>query len=116
MKPNILIHHGVTETPRKARMGLTVRAFSVPPSLRGEMVLVSIRIPQVSFYRKVFAEAMQLHMLYLGSLRHLLESGAGREGNRSGTGQDFRSVIKKDFVDDIRRQRGPIHGRAAFDH
>jgi hypothetical protein len=36
---------------------------------------------QVSLYRKVFAEAMQLHVLDQRRLIQVLESGSGSEGN-----------------------------------
>ena len=55
-------------------------------------------------------------MADLGGLAHPEKAGAGSEGNGSRSGKDFGSVVEENFVDDIRCQRGPVHGSATFDH
>lgn len=77
---------------------------------------LSIRISEISFDREIFSELMQPDILHLRSLAHVTEAGARREGNRPGSCQDFRRVVEKNFVDRIRRERGPVDGRAALNH
>ena len=57
-----------------------------------------------------------MEVLHLRGLVHVAEASAGGEGDRSRASQNFRRVIKEDFVDDVGGERGPIHRRSAFDH
>src|SRR5258708_15671589 len=78
-------------------------------------MLIPIRVAQVSFDRKVFAEAVQLDCLHVRSVTHAVETDPGGERYRTHAGEDFGRVVKKYLVDNTRGQCGPIDHGPAFD-
>src|SRR5579871_3209456 len=106
MTRNILIHHRDTGSQRKTNLKdktLKDLGFFVSQCLRGEWLLFTIRIPQIAFDGEVLSEAMQMDILDLRGLAHVAEAGACCKRNRPGTGENFRSVIQENFVNEVRR-------------
>src|SRR5581483_7595662 len=78
--------------------------------------LICIRIFDVSFYREILSELMQAEAFQLRRCFYTLEPGSCCERNGIRPGENSRSVVQEDFVDDIGRQCGPIHHRSSFNH
>src|SRR5205823_1826715 len=64
---------------------------------------------------EVFAEAMNGYRFHLRSLAHAAKATACGKWNRARAGEDFGSVVEKNFVHDAGNQSCPVHQRTAFD-
>src|SRR5215472_13786733 len=73
-----------------------------------------IGIAQVTLHRKIFAKAMQRDVPDHRGLADSAEPDAGGKGYRSGSRQNLRRVIQKDFVDNAGSQGSPVHQRPSL--
>src|SRR5207249_2392376 len=73
-----------------------------------------IRIPQVTFHREIFAEAVKFDCLNIRGIAYSTKAGAGGEWNRTGAGEEFGRIIKENFGHDVGRQGGPVNLGATF--
>src|ERR1700693_1396131 len=74
-----------------------------------------IRIPQISFGREIFSEAVQLDGLYPRGVTHALETHSGGKRHGTGSGKNLGRIVKENFIDDARGQRGSVDHGSAFD-
>src|SRR5207245_465735 len=79
-------------------------------------ILIQIRVPQISFHRKILAETVQAEPLQVCSFTHAAKTWAGCERHSSSPRKDLRRVVQEHLVDNARGQRRPIYQRTAFDH
>src|ERR1700722_5561330 len=78
--------------------------------------LVRIWIAKIAFHCEIVFETMKAHMVDLRESVRGGGSGICRKRDRARVAKNPCSVIQKDFVDHIRRERSRIDRRSAFDH
>src|SRR5689334_17442809 len=78
--------------------------------------LFGIWVTQITLYCEIFAETVQVHVADLRGLTHPGKARACGEGNGSGSGKNFGSVVEKNLVDSVGCESGPVYGGTAFDH
>src|SRR4051812_25227226 len=94
----------IRRVPFASDTALTFPTSSISPVNIGLLV----RIVDVALNPEIDSEAVQRDVLHLRGLAQLMETAAACEWDRASARQDFGSVIEKQLIDHVCRERGPV--------